>query len=271
MRVAQYRGGKSTSIPATSEELPPFFGGPFRVGVIMALAQYGALRLGQIEFVLGKTIHNRATHDAVKVLDAFGIVTRKIHSKVYVVVDLDVRHPAYNEIKAFGLALFRHYLKKSPQSKAPYERYPAVRPPGRLNPKKLDMHLLGDDPPFRFLHLLAEGDWFPANVMVRWNRASRGAYGEGGSIDYLRKLGIVKTQPRGQNLFVRLDPKWFAYKELRALLLRLNQHLTEYKGMATLYRQKRDLGLMTFKYKHNQTRLFNRRVSERKSPQKTDD
>lgn len=268
MRRDWTRKGFYTSIPASREEVPPFFGGPAKTAIVMALARYGSMRLSQIEDAIGLKRRRNYTHTAVQELEAFGVVTRFIRGRNYVVTDLDRRHPAAAEIKAFGLALFEHYIAGSPKSEPPFERYPDITPDGPLDLSGIDAHLLGDDPPFRFMHLLAEGEWYPKRVLERWNGASHYA---GYSIDYFEEIGVMESKRRKQSRYVRLNPNWFAADKLRALLLKLNDDLPEYKGMAKSYICKRRLKRFDFKFLVRQTRAYNRRVSEGLAPQKTAD
>lgn len=82
--MTTFRRSKGSVKPARKEGLPPFFAGELSLGIIMALSEYGPLRLGEIEKITGRTYHSANTHRACKVLQRQGVVVCTVRSRINV-------------------------------------------------------------------------------------------------------------------------------------------------------------------------------------------
>lgn len=262
------RRGVNSSIPAAKAEIPPFFGGPFQTGMIMALSKYGSLRLGQIEAALGRFVHNKSTHLAIRALQEYGLVTTWRRSRIYVVADLDQRHPCYEELRAFGTALYDHYIVLE-RAKPPFERYPPLNPEGPL--ETVPTLRIGLSTTWEYLHLLSETGWCYVKYLLRWCGGSHAVYGKEGQFEYLESLGVVKTKTHNGQTCMKLNDHWFAAKELKSLLLKMNEAMPQYRGMAEVYRRKLKAGQTSKGFAVRETRALNRQLSASQTQQKTDE
>jgi hypothetical protein len=152
-------------------------------------------------------------------------------------------------------------LRKVPKRRGKQIRYRTPAIP-KHDSSALDMHIFGNRPQMRVLHLLAESGSLPAFMIRRLLGTSHAIYK---AIRELENAGIVKTRPKGQALYVRLDTSWNGHLPLRALLKALNRHLPEYSAMATVHRKRRKMHQYSHQVKIRRTRARAQRCCERRS------
>jgi hypothetical protein len=243
---------------------PPLFDGRLMLIIVMATSVWGPMRLGEIEALMGKQCHSSNTGRAARFLERLGICVITYRGKTNITVELDRRHPMAMKVRRLGRRLYTSYLapisRKLPKRTAKQIRYRTPAIP-KHEPSTLDMHIFGNRPQMRILHLLAESGSLPAFMVRRLLGTSHAIYK---AIRELESAGIVKTRPKGQALYVRLDTSWSGHLPLRALLKALNKHLPEYSAMAAVHRKRRKMHQYSHRLKIRRTRARAQRDSQRR-------
>jgi hypothetical protein len=241
---------------------PPLFDGRLMLIVVMATSVWGPIRLGEIEALMGKQYHSSRTGRAARLLERLGICVITYRGKTNITVELDRRHPMALKVRRLARRLYASYLApvscKIPKRTAKQIRYRTPAIP-KHEPSTLDMHLFGNRPQMRVLHLLAESGSLPAFMIRRLLGTSHAIYR---AIRELENAGIVKTRPKGQALYVRLDTSWSGHLPLRALLKALNRYLPEYSAMAAVHRKRRKMHQYSHQIKIRRTRARAQRYCE---------
>jgi len=229
-----------------AETAPPLFDGRLMLTIVMATSVWGPMRLGEIEALIGKKYHSSRTGQAARMLQDQGICICSYRGKRNIRVELDRRHPMFIPIRRLGRKLYAHYIEPTasalPIRRAKQIRYNIPAFP-KLEASSLNMHVFGDRPQVRVLHLLAESGSLPAFMITRLLGTSHAIYS---AIRELENIGIVRTRRKGVDLYVRLNRQWHAAEELRLLLKSLNRHLPEYAAMAAVHRRRRKLHQYTW-------------------------
>lgn len=230
--------GLSRSFDARGWETAPFFfDGRLMLLTVAGVATLGPLRLYEIERLLGRTDHSSNTNRAAKRLESLGICSRLVQSRIHVTVALNGNHPYLREIRALGRALYDLYVDRATchEHTRGRRRNCNVTFAGVSNPNAFDRHVLGRAVGIRLLHLLAEVESIPMYEIFNLLGTSHAICT---ITRRYRDAGVIKAEPIGHTVHVRLDTAWAAYRPLLRLIKAANERLPEYAAMAAVYKER---------------------------------
>jgi hypothetical protein len=213
---------------------PPFFGGRLMLAIVAATGQWGPLRLSQIERTLGRSNRSWRTNHSALLLEQQGVVVRTLSGRRNTTVELNRRHPHFEDLSRFARSLYELYVRGleladdglcAPTASKYVEAQTCF-----------DSHALGSDCSVRALHLLFETGPIPGFLVNR-------LLGVSCALD-LRlhswvSADVVKVDRKGRQLYYSLNADWSAYYNLQRLLASLNVNLPEYEALAQIYHERR--------------------------------
>jgi hypothetical protein len=230
--------------------------------ILMATARWGPMRLKEIAAMTGDPLPGNRWNQAARHLERLGILIRHKKNQQHLIVGFDRRHPAYRHIHRFAKTLYALYLGPIAVWTPRSERQPlrASGPPH--DPAALDLHVLGNKPLVRVLHLLVEVQPCPGWVLLESLGGTIALYA---SVKIWNKHGIVglnADRPHAKREWlVHLDTSWRGHRALRTLLEKLNTWLPGYEALGDAYRAQRASSHHTSRWHPRQTGRRRRRVT----------
>ncbi len=249
--------------------MPPFFGSPNRMSVIIALAKHGACTTEELRVLLGHQT-KRSLFRSLGELEELGVVTsypwnerwpnrqKRPASKfgsTLNVWELDRRHPWIWQIRTFGRRLAIGFSlpgdaeilqvrgvrpERAPTAPWSYRDYKGPTP----IPEPFD--LFGKWAAHRILMFLAHvgRNGCPITTLVKILGISR--FGGMESVNQLEVVGVVRSSLQGTERRLSLNREFCAYNALRQLALRMDRDLGRENEALALAR-KVDLGIRSLR------------------------
>jgi hypothetical protein len=219
---AATKAAERTRIAIFARDVPAILNSRPRTRLFICLVEYGPMTIYDVAKYVGRT-NTRTRFDMIGLLEDQGIVVQVRISSNQVVFYLNPGHPAYTELFAFGRRLAEVW-PSPPRKPAKVEQKPMPMP------RPLTCNLFGYEQRNRALLLVAVTGGIDAQRVITMTGILNQAGAASKTLKTLVASGMLKrlgAPPKGQRRtgnqpkkFV-LDTDYFAYPELRALLLAL--------------------------------------------------
>lgn len=199
---------------APRKAMPWIFGRGGRDRALICLAVNGPMTVRELGRSIGSDSHK--TWNMVEVLKTSGLVVKRDRSGGRKYVALNRKLPVYEQLMAFLLAMDKTFpTKRVPQ---PSYRWGMWQDDGHISPARLDEMFQGAMRS-RILLSVAAADVTDMTTIARLLGLNEGTVLY--VVDHWERQSVIKTDNVHRHRLVRLNDKFLAADELRALLISL--------------------------------------------------
>lgn len=230
-RPASPKASKRKADPnAATSHIPHLFGRGGRERVLICLAANGPMHVRHIARTIGSDSHK--VWNMVEQLQIAGLVVKRERAGGRKYVALNRRSPIYRPLLRLLLALDKHWPAKRITHTVVRWNMPFDR---ALTTQRMD-HIFQS--PVRSRILLFISAVGETDMSTIYRLLGLGSVSTMYIVNHWEKQGIVRTRWSKTHRLVRLDPKFIAAKELKALLREIVVHSDEYRMLRKVARAR---------------------------------